>query len=270
MMGTTDEILPADSSETNDLVLSTVLAPGDMPFTPIQLDDIDLSFLNRIDPRYLVTEKQLDINSEDWFNSSTSVPDRTFFYSGCSSDQGPYLLRHLVYDNLGCFGDDRWLIWRVAAQRESAYLTSFPNHHLDSHAGMYAQNDIESLFAPFQDELIDLYFTYVHPSYPIIGSKASFQRKRAEGALPASLLAVVLLHAANFWHLSPQSSVLLPDNRALQPYVFSCLAFESRTPNLSVIQTALLFMQLVARINRAPNQPAVRLLCYPHTHGDLC
>lgn len=248
--------LPNASSD--DLDLTASLAAGDFPFTPIQMDDIDLSFLARIDPRYLITEKQTSSNCEDWFDSSTTVPDRTFLYTGESSDQGPCLLRHLIYDRrLGCFGDDRWLVWRVASQKESRYLTVFPNHHLDCHAAMYSQHEIEPLFAPFQNDLVDLYFTHVHPSYPLLGSRASFDKKRAEGILPASLLAVVYLHASKFWHVSSQRDIPLPDQRALQPYIVSCIAFESRTPNLAVIQAALLFMQLPARFNRAPNQPGI-------------
>ncbi|KAF1999077.1 hypothetical protein P154DRAFT_233612 [Amniculicola lignicola CBS 123094] len=227
----------------------------ELPFTPNYLD-LSPNLLSRIDPRYLIQEKHLNSKSEDWFNSSTTIPDRTCLYAGASSDQGPHLLRHLSSDERGCFGDNKWLIWRVS-QRESTHLTVYPNHLLDCHTAMYDQERIEALFAPYQHELIDLYFKHIHPSYPILGSKRSFCKSRAEGTMPASLLAVVLIHGSYFWHLSSQSEMPLPDRGALQPYVFSCLTFETRTPNVAVIQATLLFMQLPARFTRAPNHPGV-------------
>jgi hypothetical protein len=224
-------------------------------FSPFQMDNIDLNFLAQVDARYLVTEKQINPGSEH-FNSSTSIQDRTCLYSGASSEQGPFLLRRLVYDQLNCFGDDRQLFWKVEAHQESTYFTVYPNHHLDCHAGMYEQEHIEAAFAPFQDELIDLYFTYVHPSFPVL-CRSLFENKRVKGCLPASLLALVYLHGSQFWHVSSQRDLPSPDRPDLHPYIFSCLNFEARTPNLAVIQAVLLYTQLPARLNRAPNNPGI-------------
>lgn len=132
--------------------------------------------------------------------------DRTCLYSGSSSDQDPTLLRHLIYDETECFGDELWTIWRIGKQQGvPSYLTVFPNPHLDCHAGMYAVDQVESAFAPHRDELIRLYYTYIHPSYPILEPEKVFQTRRAEGNLPGPLLAVVYIHGVQFWQHSPKA-----------------------------------------------------------------
>ncbi|KAF2708344.1 hypothetical protein K504DRAFT_503517 [Pleomassaria siparia CBS 279.74] len=250
-----ESVINHDQRERSGLSEELALAPNP-PFTPLQLDDIDLSFLARIGPRYLITEKHIKPGSEH-FNSSTSMHDRTCLYSGISSDQGPSLLRHLVYDQLDCFGNDRQLFWRVEAQEDSAYMIVYPSHHLDGHADMYEYDHIEAVFTPHQTELVDLYFTYVHTSFPVLESRSTFEKKRANSCLPVSLLALVYLHGSAFWHIPHRCIFPLIDQHALHPYIYSCLTFEARTPNLEVIQALLLYTQLPARFNRAPNYPGI-------------
>jgi hypothetical protein len=250
---TTDDVrgVSGNMDQMDQMDLSAALS-----FSSFQIDNIDLSFLAQVDARYFVTEKLIDPGSEH-FNSSTSIHDRTCLYSGPSSEQGPYLLRRLVYDQLNCFGDDTQLFWKVEAQQESTYFTVYPNHHLDCHAAMYEKEHIEAAFTPFQSDLIDLYFTYVHPSFPVLGTRSLFESKRVKDCLPASLLALVYLHGSQFWHVSPQRELPSPDRPDLHPYIFSCLNFEAKTPNLAVVQAVLLYTQLPARLNRAPNNPGI-------------
>lgn len=183
--------------------------------------------------------------------------DRTCLYTGSSSDQDPHLLQHLVYDDSQCFGDERWTIWRVGNRhRIRSYLTVFPNPHLDCHADMYSLKQVESFFEPHQDELIRLYYAHVHPSYPILECIETFQVRRAEKNVPASLLTIVYYHGAQFWRFSElASSHPCPLQQELRPWIFSCLMLEVRTPNLAVVQAILLLMQTAPRQIRAPNHP---------------
>lgn len=192
-----------------------------------------------------------------WFNGTTMFLDRTCLYAGLSSDQDPHLLRHLVYDESQCFGDRHWTVWRVGSQTATpAYMTVFPNPHLDCRADMYSLERVEALFHPHQNELIRLYYAHVHPSYPVLEPQETLRARRAENRVPASLLAVIYNHGAQFWPRSPLAATHpSPLKREIRPWIFSCLTFEARTPNLALVQATLLFMQLVPLQIRAPNHP---------------
>lgn len=163
-----------------------------------------------------------------------------------------------MYDEDSCFGDRRWTVWRVGAGTQPTaptYFTVYPNDHLDVHVDMYSTDRIEQLF-PYSDELIRLYYAYVHPSYPILGPQETFIANRSAGCIPASLLALVYIHATDFWYTSPQAtSGPYPNPDRLIPYIFTCLAHETHTPNIAVVQAILLFLHLRPRWVRAPNHP---------------
>ncbi|KAI1860926.1 uncharacterized protein JN550_011081 [Neoarthrinium moseri] len=202
-------------------------------------------------------ENELSSASRDWFNGTTMFTNKTCLYSGASSDQDPHLLRHLVYDETECFGDDSWTVWRIGKDHGvSSYLTVFPNSHLDCSTNVYSLTEIESMVAPYQDELIRLYYAYVHPSYPILESQESIQSRLKEKQIPGSLIALVYKHGAHFWRHSPLAgSVPCPLPQEIRPWVFSRLSLEIRTPNLATVQALLLFMQLIPGRIRAPNHP---------------
>ncbi|KAL4944638.1 fungal-specific transcription factor domain-containing protein [Aspergillus oleicola] len=188
---------------------------------------------------------------------TTLSTEQTFLYSGSSSDQDPHLLRHLVYDESSRFGNPRWAVWRMGTGTDSnapTYFTTYQNDHLDVHAGMYSTDETDSSF-PHQEELIRLYYTYTHTSYPILDPIDTFLAKREAECLPASLLALVYLHGAYFWHESPLSQTeprpLLRD----LDNIFNRLTHESHTPNIAVVQAILLFLHIRPRWVRAPNHP---------------
>lgn len=162
-----------------------------------------------------------------------------------------------MVDGAGYFGDDRWKIWRVnTTPNDAVHFTVYKNDHLDCHAEIYANRKVEEFFSPYQKELINLYYEYVHPSYPILSGKDEFLEVRSSGRMPNSLLAAVFIHGAIFWQCSSNlQSLDCPDHLQLRPYIFSSLSLEARTPNLAVIQAALLFMQLPPQCIRAPNHP---------------
>lgn len=155
------------------------------------------------------------------------------------------------WEESDCLGDSQLVVWNVGSRPTGgSYLTVLPNSRLDCHGhpNMYAVDEIESLFQPYQDELIRLYYQFVHPSYPILGCRESFEARRKAGHVPGCLLAVVYLHGTAFWKASPLACQLTgpPEAPDVRSYIFSSLTSECRTPNLAVVQAALLFMQLLA------------------------
>ncbi|KAL3475604.1 fungal-specific transcription factor domain-containing protein [Aspergillus californicus] len=189
-------------------------------------------------------------------SGTTMFPNRTCLYTGASGDQDPDVLRHLVYDDIGRFGHDSWTVWRVSiADGLPSYFTIYPNSHLDGHPGMYSLEKVESVFVPYEDELTRLYYTHFHPSYPILESQEGFQARRARREVPGSLLAMIYYHGAQFWRLSPLAGTDTPPVQEILPWIFSCLTMEARTPNLSLVQALLLYMQMIPSQIRAPNHP---------------
>ncbi|CAK7219971.1 hypothetical protein SBRCBS47491_004031 [Sporothrix bragantina] len=168
------------------------------------------------------------------------LPDRTCLYSGASSDQDPHLLRHLTYDETGCFGGAGHVPSssspRSTRPGRPSYLTVFPNPHLDCLADMYSQEQVEALFAPHQDELVRLYYEHVHPSYPILEPMDDILLLRQAKRIPSSLLAIIYKHGAQFWHLSPRAA-------------------EASLAHCSAKFATLLIMQMLPRQIRASNHP---------------
>jgi hypothetical protein len=55
---------------------------------------------------------------------STVLQGHTTLYTGNSSDQDVYLLRHLPFDRNDHFGQSNWRVWKVLAdERAPAYFT---------------------------------------------------------------------------------------------------------------------------------------------------
>lgn len=121
---------------------------------------------------------------------------------------------------------------------------------------MYDYNDIDRVFSPYQDELIDVYYACVHPSYPILERQDVFRARRNQKQIPCSLLAVVYSLACQFWDKSPALRHLsCPNATRLRPYIYSLLTVEIRAPNLNVLQAMLLYLQLPPLIIRESNHP---------------
>ena len=139
-----------------------------------------------------------------------------------------------------------WTVWRVGSQREApSYLTLFPNPYLDCHAEMYSLERVESIFSAHQDEL-----------YPVLEPREIFETRVTERRAPSPLVAVVYNHGAHFWQYSPLvRSDSCPLQQEIRPWIFSCLSFEARTPNLALVQATLLFMQMMPTQIPAPNHP---------------
>lgn len=132
----------------------------------------------------------------------------------------------------------------------------YSNQLLDCSADMYNYDNIDRVFSPHQDELINVYYAYVHPSYPILERQDVFRTRRNQKQIPCSLLAVVYSLACQFWDKSPALRHLIcPNATRLRPYIYSILTVEIRAPNLNVLQAMLLYLQLPPLIIRESNHP---------------
>jgi hypothetical protein len=99
------------------------------------------------------------------------------------------------------------------------------------------------------EELVRLFYRFVHPSLPVLGSRQGFEKQRQKGNLPGFLLATVYLHGAHYWHTSPLSEYHdTPAHQHLVPQLCSYLTGESKTATLTTVQAALLFMHFPSRV----------------------
>ncbi|KAK5164159.1 uncharacterized protein LTR77_010250 [Saxophila tyrrhenica] len=184
---------------------------------------------------------------------TTVQRDRTFLYTGASSDQDVYLLRHLPYDDRDLYGHEDWTVWRaLASDTHPAYFTSYPNRLLDARDDIYELDEVRSIVSPHEDELLRLYYTHFHPSLPILESRETFTRQVAARNVPASLLAAVYAAALDFW--DGEDAVLTGMGR-LRCSVFESTLREARTPSLRTVQALLIYLQLAPEHVREPNHP---------------
>jgi hypothetical protein len=121
---------------------------------------------------------------------------------------------------------------------------------------MYDYSQVNAMVDTHQHELIGLYYSYVHPSLPILEDRDAFDAAISSGTVPASLVAAVYCSAIRFWHLEPKLAKVEPLTReSLYKYIFSAVSLEARTPSLRTIQALLIYLQITPFHVREPNHP---------------
>lgn len=206
-------------------------------------------------------------------------------YAGSSSDQDVYLLRHLPFDEANSFGRANWRVWKVYADEIApAYFTvrnalllpppctpmtmlqgeadkncslqAYPNELLDAAPGIYDVEKVNEVVSPYQTQLLDLYYAYVHCYFPVLDSRDRLEAASLAGSVPASLMGAIYCSALPFWHYSLDLIGKVPFNGdALRETVFESVLQEAKTPSLYTIQAMLLYMQLPPQHVREPNHP---------------
>ncbi|CAH0056939.1 unnamed protein product [Clonostachys solani] len=173
------------------------------------------------------------------------------------SDQDVYLLRHLPFDGSDGFGGANWRVWKVYADEIApAYFTSYPNELLDAAAGTYDMSKVDLVVSPYQTQLLDLYYAYVHCSLPVLESRERLEAAYAAGSIPASLMGAIYCSALPFWRHSPDLAGKAPFNDDdLRESVFEAVLQEAKTPSLHTVRAMLLYMQLPPQHVREPNHP---------------
>ncbi|CEL10620.1 hypothetical protein ASPCAL13737 [Aspergillus calidoustus] len=151
------------------------------------------------------------------------MPRQTGLYSGASSDQDLYLLRHLPFYRGHRFGSGNWRVWQLGESPfHSVYFTIYPDALLDAHIGAYDTAHVENTVTLHRSDLLDLYYRFVHPTLPILEPRSAFEEALQNGMIPASLLAAVCAAAASFWSHSDTLQGVVPiDGHSLAEFVFS-------------------------------------------------
>ncbi len=116
---------------------------------------------------------------------------------------------------------------------------------------------LDSLVSPYQAQLMDLFWRYVHPTVPILEPRSTFTQALARNSIPATLLGAMYGVALSFLgddELCPGHE--RPDPYPFHGYLISALNLEGQTPNIRTLQAHLIYMQMPPVIHREPNLPA--------------
>lgn len=104
---------------------------------------------------------------------------------------------------------------------------------------------VDQIVSPHGTDLLDLYFTVVHPSFPIIQKHLFIERYRnGDRSFSPSLISGMYILALNWWSMSPKlSQYPKPDAARLEAIAMQSLLRAMDTPKLSTIQAGLLLLQ---------------------------
>jgi hypothetical protein len=110
---------------------------------------------------------------------------------------------------------------------------------------LYDVEAVESLVAPHGGKLIDLYFSVVHPAFPVLQKYVFIEKyERDFREIPAPLLAAVYIMAINWWHHCEELSHLPPpDVKELEGLAQTSLSDAMCRPKLSTVEAALVLAQ---------------------------
>lgn len=157
--------------------------------------------------------------------------------------------RHRPYDPVTHeFRLETHSIRRVAEQDIGYPLT----YHManDSKAAAHVEgfeevDNIEHCIVPNGRRLLNLYFTHVHPAYPILNPTHLFEaHERSYREVAPALLGVVYLIAIKWWSFDAELSIrACPDTRRLRTLATSAIQQAYHAPKLSSIQAVLLLLQ---------------------------
>ncbi|CAK7235268.1 Fungal specific transcription factor [Sporothrix eucalyptigena] len=121
---------------------------------------------------------------------------------------------------------------------------------------MYSNSKIKRLLGAFIPDLLDLYYAFVHPSYPILEPQEELLQRWRAGKVRTSLMSCICLLATEFWSQSASlSGRPLPLCAELWNDIFVALTIETRTPNFDTVKGLLLYMQLPSHFVKEPNRP---------------
>ncbi|KAH7120265.1 fungal-specific transcription factor domain-containing protein [Dactylonectria estremocensis] len=123
-------------------------------------------------------------------------------------------------------------------------LNGFPEH--TNRAMREASDAIEGIVWPNGPALVRLYFSHVHPAYPVV-SKVRFLRKYAAAKLdiPASLRGAIYALACPFWYRDASLPNPCPfQQHELLAHCHTTLRRELEAPNLLKLQACLLLLHI--------------------------
>ena len=104
---------------------------------------------------------------------------------------------------------------------------------------------VDQIVSPYGTDLLDLYFSIVHPSFPIIQKHLFIERYRnGDRSFSPCLIAGMYILALNWWSMNPNLAQFpKPDAARLEAIAMQSLSRAMDTPKLSTIQAGLLLLQ---------------------------
>ncbi|KAL1842908.1 hypothetical protein VTJ49DRAFT_3696 [Mycothermus thermophilus] len=169
--------------------------------------------------------------------------DRYSQHIGPTTDFEPSLINLSPFDP-----HDESLLARGTLRRVSDNDTFLllPDHSTPGYEHILNDVDeIERIVAPHGRKLLHLYFTVVHPAFPILQKNVFFEAyERSHREIAPPLLAAVYILAINWWdHSEELAGLPRPNVRELERLVRTTLADAMYRPKLSTIQAGLILSQ---------------------------
>lgn len=179
------------------------------------------------------------------------APGRFSELYGLGSDMEPILMRHRPYNpTTHEFNLETHAIRRVLGNDDGQeYPLTFhiaTDDNTPDEGASYAHVDsIEDCVKPHGPSLLDLFWRYVQPCYPIIAQEAFVQTySRGYRNIPANLLGAIYLCSLRWWTYDPELSIRsAPDATLLRRILREVIPLSYHRPTLSSIQAVLLLLQ---------------------------
>lgn len=169
--------------------------------------------------------------------------DRYSQYIGPTTDFEPSLIDLSPFDP-----QDESLLSRGTLRKVSDGDTflMLPDYTTPGYEHLIEDADaIENIVAPHGPALLELYFSVIHPSFPILQKTVFYEKyNRSYREFSPPILAAVYILAINWWDHSEELAALpRPDLRELERLARATLADAMYRPKLSTVQAGLLLSQ---------------------------
>jgi Fungal specific transcription factor domain len=164
-------------------------------------------------------------------------------YVGATTEFEPCVLKLAVFDRKEETTFAHNTIRRVADRH--MFLMQADDSTPDYQEEIEDLDTIESVVAPHGQELINLYFRIVHPSFPILHKRVYLEKySRSYREFSPPLLATVYILALNWWSYSSHLSHLpKPDVKILERLALKAIGNVMQRPKISTVQAGLLLLQ---------------------------
>jgi hypothetical protein len=169
--------------------------------------------------------------------------DRYSQYIGPTTDFEPSLIDLSQFDP-----QDESLLSRGTLRKVSERDTflMLPDYNTPGHEHLIEDADaIEKIVAPHGPAMLELYFTIIHPSFPILQKTVFYEKySRSYREFSPPILAAVYILAINWWdHSEELAGIPRPDLQELERLARVTLADAMYRPKLSTVQAGLLLSQ---------------------------
>lgn len=164
-------------------------------------------------------------------------------YVGATTELEPYVIKLATYDRKEEAIFARNTIRRVT---ERDLFVMQPDENTPEYQDEAEDLDaIESVVAPYGQQLVNLYFRIVHPSFPILHKRVFLEKySRTHREFSPPLLAAVYILALNWWSYSSHLAHLpKPDVKLLEQLALKTIGNVIQRPKLSTVQAGLLLLQ---------------------------